>query len=100
MSKNKISEKEIIINLKEEIDYFDFDNILLELIKEFGAKALKFEGYLNSCKVISLYENKYRVYPGKDRIKLTLTVDKGVIVPKGAKEKAFIKYNNFIENNL
>lgn len=93
-----MSDKEMIIRLQYKINYSYFENILSEVVKYFQDSTIKFEGYLNSCKVISIDGINYRVYPGANRIKLTLTTDKNVKIPSSAKQKAFDKYTEFLES--
>lgn len=93
-----MSDKEIIIRLQYKINYLYFENVLLEIMKYFQDSTIKFAGYLNSCRVLSIDGTNYRVYPGANRIKLTLTTDKNVKIPSSSKQKAFKKYTEFLES--
>jgi hypothetical protein len=93
-----MSEKQFIINLQHDIDHFEFENILSEIVKNFQSRTIKFAGYLDGHKIVSIDDVNYRIYPGPDRIKLTLTTDKRVKVPSSAKQKAFGRYNEFLRS--
>lgn len=75
----------IIISLKNEIDYFNFNNVLKEIVKEFKDSEIKFKGWLCGVEVISIDDENYKVFTGKDRIKLVLTKNKDVKILKRKK---------------
>ncbi len=86
----------VIISLESEIDYFNFNNVLDEIVKEFKDSDIKFEGWLYDVEVISINDENYKVFAGRDRIKLVLTENKDVKILE-RKKHLYEKRNKYLK---
>lgn len=87
----------ILFKLDYEIDRFNFEEVLIEILKEFKEEEVNFVGWLEGEKVISISKDNYVITPGEDRIKLRLTKSKMVKVHD--KRKAlYEKYSKMLED--
>ena len=86
----------IILKLDNEIDYFYFNNVLDEIVKEFKESDIKFAGWLADVEIVSIGDKNYKIFAGKDRIKLVLTEDKSVKILE-RKKYLYKKRNEYLK---
>jgi len=86
----------IILKLDNEIDYFNFNNVLNEIVKEFKESDIKFAGWLYDTEIVSIDDENYKVFAGRDRIKLVLTENKDVKILE-RKKHLYEKRNKYLK---